>query len=124
MLLAEALHQHRGALLASFRAEYKLPIVGHGLSLSDFADLVAWLPRGCQLWKSMGGPSAWSDETEMLSMAEFNLRVAAWRQTADGQAGRNRPEPIKPPPYAHEARAESDAALGRAEAWRRRQNRS
>lgn len=124
MLLAEALHNHRGALLASFRTEYQMPLVGHGLSLTDFADLVAWLPRGCQLWKSMGGPAAWSDETEMLSMVEYHLRVASWQQTKNGQSGRNRPEPIKHPPYAFEARAESDIALARAEKWRRRQNKT
>lgn len=124
MLLAEALHQHRGALLASFRTEYNLPLVGHGLSLTDFADLVAWLPAGCQLWKSMGGPAAWSDETHMLSRVEFQLRVADWRQTTNGQSGRNQPKPLEHPPFAHEARAESDAALSRAEAWRRRQNKT
>lgn len=122
MLLAEALHNHRGALLASFRTEYQMPIVGHGLSLTDFSDLVAWLPRGCQLWKSMGGPLAWTDETEMLALAEYHLRVAAWRQTANGQSGRNAPKPLQHPPFAHEARIDSDAALSRAEAWRRRQN--
>lgn len=124
MLLAEALNGHRGALLASFRTVYQLPIVGHGLTLTEFADLVAWLPAGSQLWKSMGGPAAWSDEAHMLSRVEYQLRILDWRKTKAGQEGRNAPKPLPTPPYAHEKRVEDEVTESRAEAWRRRQNRS
>jgi len=123
MIVAEALHSHKGALLASFRAEYHLPIVGHGLTLTEFADMVAWLPPGCALWRSIGGAMAWSEETHMLNMVEFRLRVLYWVQTKDGEKGANQPTPTKVPPYVHEKESEAVKTDARAEAWRRRQAR-
>lgn len=121
MLLAEALQNHRAALLASFRAEYQLPIVGHGLSLTEFAAMVAWLPPGCAFWRSVGGPLSWSEETHLLNLVEFRVRALFWQQTENGRKGTNQPEPTKPPKYSYEAEAEAVKEDARAAAWRRRQ---
>jgi len=123
MLLADALHNHRGALLASFTAEYRMPLFGNGYRLSELADLVAWLPPGCALWRSVGGPLAWSQEVHMLNQVEFRLRVLYWVQTKDGSKGANQPKPADPPKYAGEVDVELAKNDARAEAWKRRQAR-
>lgn len=63
---------------------------------------------------------AWTDEMHMLSAAEFRLRVLAWQKTEDGSKGRNKPTPMEPPRYVHEAQAEAAQLTRRAEAFLRR----
>lgn len=73
------------------------------MPLIELADLTAGLPRGCALWRAVGGPMAETSE-------EFGLRVIAWRiaeQTAQqraiaGDKKAKPPEPPVPIPYAHE----------------------
>lgn len=103
MLLAEAYISHRGALLASLQSEYQVGL--HDRPLSVMTELVAWLPPGCALWRAFGGPLAWSDETHMLNLLDYRLRVLHWADSEDARKGRNQPEPPKPPPYAGEERA-------------------
>lgn len=93
------------------------------LSLTDLADLAANLPPGCALWRSAGGPVAWSDETHMLAAVEFRLRVLAWQKTEDGKANRNKPEPLEPPRPAYEIEHEQRELSRRAEAYLRRTGR-
>lgn len=123
MLLAEGLHNHRGALLASFRAEYGLPLTGNGLTLTEMAAMAVWLPPGCAFWRSVGGPLAWSEETHLLNLVEFRLRVLYWVQTKDGGKGANQPELTKPPVFAGEVSADKARTDVRAAAWKRRQAR-
>lgn len=124
MLLAAALHDHLGPLRASFRAVYHLPIQGHGLSLTEFSELVGSLPAGCAFWQSFGGPLARTEEAWELLRVEFRLRRLEWQQTEDGRKGRNAPQPPEHVPYAHEKRAEESVELSRAAKWRKRQSRS
>ncbi|MFZ4894634.1 DUF5361 domain-containing protein [Plantibacter sp. Mn2098] len=84
-------------------------------------ELVAWLPPGCALWRSVGGPLAWSEETHQLNIIEFRLRVLDWRRTPDGEKGKNQPKPPVPPPYAGDVRAGDEHAEKQAAAHRRRQ---
>lgn len=77
-----------------------------GVGLSDLADIVAWLPPGCALWRSVGGPLALSEEAHLLRDVDFRLRELAWLQSEDGRKGRNRPKPLQPVPFAHETNAE------------------
>lgn len=90
------------------------------LSLSDLADLTANLPPGCALWRSTGGPVAWSSETHMLAAVEFRLQVLAWQKTEDAKSGRNKPAPIDPPRPTHEIEHEQRELSRRAEAYLRR----
>lgn len=90
------------------------------MGASDLADLVANLPPGCALWRAIGGPLAWSQETHMLAAIEFRLRVLAWMKTQDGAKGRKPPKPIDPPKSVYDARAEDDRLFSRAQAYLRR----
>lgn len=121
--MSEALTHHRGALRASLKAEYGINLRGHGLTLVELADLVAWLPAGCALWVSIGGPLGWSHEATLLNEVEFRLRVLAWQGTADGSKNHNQPVRVEPPKYAHEREQEAQALAGKADAWERRQRR-
>lgn len=94
-----------------------------GLSLTDLADLTANLSPGCALWRSTGGPVAWSTETHMLAAVEFRLQVLAWQKTEDAKNGRNKPAPIDPPRPAHEIEHEQREVSRRAEAYLRRRGR-
>lgn len=86
------------------------------MSVADLADLTLWLPPGCALWQSVGGPMAWSIDQRLLNTIEYRLHVLDWRQ-AKGQ----KPKLAADPPYAHE-RAEQDATIRRkADAYLRRQ---
>lgn len=41
----------------------------------NFPDMVAWLPPGCALWRSMKKPNALTSSEALLQQIEFNLRV-------------------------------------------------
>jgi hypothetical protein len=85
--------------------------------VADLAQLTMWLPPGCPLWISVGGPLAWSTDQRVLNTIEFRLRILDWRKTKS----RTKPLPAADPPYAHE-RAQQDAVIRRkADAYLRRQ---
>lgn len=100
----------------------------YGLRLDDIysfpareaADLVAWIPSGAALWRSIGGPAAWSDETRALMDVEFQVRVLDWHLARRGRG--KKPQPIKPPPYAHEKRRAEAKQARKAERFMRGQN--
>lgn len=123
MTLADALHNHRGALSAALLAEYGIRLREHDLTLTELADAVRWLPPGCALWRATGGPLAWSDELHMLVGMEFRLRRLEWMQTKNAQSGRNAPKALTPPPYARDATVKAEKSGARADAWKRRQAR-
>ena len=104
---------------ASLRAEYQVRDIRDERVL-DLAGMVVWLSPGCALWRSVGGPLAWSEETHLLNVVEFRLRTLVWMQTEDAKKGRNRPKPPEAPKYAGELSRESDAMARKAEAHRRR----
>jgi hypothetical protein len=87
------------------------------------ADFVGWLPPGCALWRSTGGPLAWSDDVRLLHEVEYRLRVLAWQQTKDAKSGRNQPKPPEEPKFTGEARTEQAHAERQAAARRKRHGR-
>lgn len=100
---------HRGPLSASLLATYGLRLADaldprSPWGIVELADLVAALPAGCAFWQATGGPLAWSDTQHMLARLEYRMRELL-RQGA-GNRGQ-RPEPMKPPPFAAEAESES-----------------
>lgn len=118
--LAAAWGSHRAALRAALRAEYQINLSAPGVTLLELADLVVWLPAGCALWQSMGGPASISLETEQLRWVIFRLEALAWMQTKDAKDGRNKPSPPQKLLYESEREeiAAKDAAKGSA--WQRR----
>lgn len=76
------------------------------------------------MWQSIGGPMAWSEQIHMLNIMEFQLRVANWRNTEEGQKNRNPPKVQTPPPYSHEKRAEETRQSAKSAAWEARQART
>lgn len=100
---------------ASLRSEYGIDLrsASGSMSLWDLADLVAWLPTGCALWRSMGGQAALSDEVAQLQMLDFSVRVLDFHAGRHGKG--KKPEPPKPPPYAHERRAREERAVRKAQ---------
>ncbi len=92
-------------------------------SVRQLAAMMAWLPPGCALWRSLGGPLSLSAEAARLDIIDYRLRVLAWQQTEDGSKGRNRPEPPEAPPYAGERRRAAAEAERKASAYLRRQRR-
>lgn len=90
------------------------------LPTREVADLVAWLPAGCALWKAVGGPAALSDEVRALRDVEFRLRVLDWRMR---QSKGTQPKPTPDPPYAHEKRAAEAKQSRKAERFIKRHSR-
>jgi hypothetical protein len=109
-------------LRASLRAEYQVRDL-RAESVRRLAEMMAWLPPGCALWRSFGGPLSLSAEAARLDLVEYRLRVLAWQQTEDGSKGRNRPDPPTAPPYAGERRRSDAEAERKAAAYLRRQGR-
>ena len=60
----------------------------------------------------------------MLVAVEYRLKRLEWRQTTDGQKNRKEPKALTSPPYAHEVAVTEAKSDARADAWRRRQQRS
>lgn len=83
--------------------------------------MTAWLPPGCALWRSVGGPLSWSEETHLLNIVDYRLQVLAWQQSKDGSTGKNRPKPPANPKYAREKEAAVDETQRKADAYRKRQ---
>ncbi len=119
-MLADALEHHRGPLRASLRAEYGIDLDHPGCGATALAEYTAELPPGCALWRSIGGPLAWTTEATVLHALDYRLQVLAWMQTEDSRKNRNRPEPHQPPAFAHEKRADEQRYASRAAAWRAR----
>lgn len=104
---------------ASLMKEYRLSIGElRTLPAREAADLVKWIPSGAALWRAIGGPAAWSDETRALMDVEFQIRILDWRMR--GGKGK-RPQPIKPPVYAHEKRRADAKQARKAERFMRGQ---
>jgi len=120
-MLAGALAYHRGALRASLRAEYQGDLDDPRMGAWALADLVNWLPAGCALWRSTGGPAAWTVEEHWHARVELRLRELLWSKTEDGKANRNAPEITPYPRYAHEQRDEEQRLMTRAQRWRQKQ---
>lgn len=112
MMLVECVALHEPALRASFLAVYRITV--EGVDPLDAADLIVWLPPGCALWRSVGGPNSLTQEAHELRFVEWRLRVLAWMQTQDGHDGRNQPEPPAPIPYSGEVEADALRAASRA----------
>lgn len=70
------------------------------------------IPAGGQLWQATGGSRAWSDTYAGLIANHHGLRVLEWRQTEDGQKGRNAPDPEQPPAFYTDV----DARVSKADA--------
>src|SRR5699024_7976653 len=87
----------------SLRAVYGIDLRNPGMRWDDLADLVAWLPPGCALWRDTGGPLAWSEEVRMLSVVELRLRQSQWQ--AAGDRMKPQPEQWEPPPFKSDQRA-------------------
>lgn len=90
------------------------------MSLRDLADHVYWLPPGCQLWVSVGGPLAITPEQRALRAVEFDLRVLEWRMR---KSKGSKPQPLPEPPYAHEREAKAALMDRKAAAYAERQRR-
>lgn len=103
-------------LRADLQQYYGLNLDGMGVaySHSHAASLVSQLPVGSRLSRVADPDAAWSDETHLLALIEYDLRVLIWQNSKDAQHGRNRPKPIKTPSEraADERRADGfDKAL-------------
>lgn len=83
------------------------------------ADLVAWLPAGCALWRAIGGPAAVSDVVRAVQMLDYSVRVLDFHAGRHGKGAK--PKEPKTPPFAHEKRAADAKARRKAEAILRRQ---
>lgn len=119
-MLAELYADHRPALRASFLSEYGVADV-ESVPVLRAADLAAWLPAGSAVWRSFGGPLAWSEETHLLNFVEHRLRVLAWLQSKDGKDGKKQPKPMPVPELASKKLAAQDEMQRKAAAYRRRQ---
>jgi len=106
-MLVEAVALHEPALRASFWAVYGFPY--ESLDPLDAADLTSWLPAGCALWLSVGGPASIWQEVRELQEVNYRLKILAWMQTEDAQKGRNQPSPPEPIPYSDEIQARAEA---------------
>lgn len=103
---------------ASLRAEYGIDLDEPGVSVRALAELTSWLPPGCPLWISVGGPLALTTQQREARVIELRLRELMWRQAgAKGQ----RPQPQPEPPYAHERDMQAESIRRKADAYLRRQ---
>ena len=117
-MLIECVALYEPALNAAFLAEYGFR--WHEVDPVEAADLAAWLPAGCALWRATGGPLALSGVEQGLRVVDFRLQVLAWQQTEDAKHKRNQPKPPQPIPYAGEKAVEEAHAQRQALARRRR----
>lgn len=120
-MLADALHNHRGALRASLMEVYGLRLDDALEDVLELADLMAWLPAGCALWRAFGGPAAISEEVHAIQMLDYSVRVLDYHAGRQGKG--KKPQPPKTPPFAHEKRAEDAKVRRKAEALVKRQRR-
>lgn len=54
-------------------------------------------------------------------VVEWRLQILEWRQTEDGQKGKNAPAPQEPPPFVGDEQVKATAADAKAQAFMRRQ---
>lgn len=118
-MLVECIALYGPALNASFRSEYGFPV--SEVDPMEAAELAAWLPAGCALWRAVGGPLALSGVEQGIRLLDYRLQVLAWMQTEDAKHRRNQPKPPQPTPYAGEAKADEAFANRQAAARRRRE---
>ena len=116
-MLVEALQFHHAPLSASLLAVYGVRLAATDLSLLELADLTANLPDGCAFWQSVGGPRAWSQETQMLAVIEYDLRILQWQ---NNQGKGQKPKPPQPPAYAGEERVADARMRAKSERWKSR----
>jgi hypothetical protein len=103
------------------RTSYGIDIAAPGMPLGELADHVMWLPAGCPLWQSMGGPASVTMEAELLRWIDYRLRVLAWQNTKDAKDGRNPPAPPAPLRFKGEVDEVAARAAAKGSAWARRQ---
>ena len=65
------------------------------------------------MWRSVGGPLAWSDEMHLLAEVEHAARLLLWAQTKDAQSGRNAPKRLEPPDKPVSERREAEDTVRR-----------
>ncbi|SDF99433.1 hypothetical protein SAMN04487781_3229 [Cellulosimicrobium cellulans] len=123
MLLVAALAEHRGPLRASLRAEYQIDLSRPGMPWTELADLVAGLTPGCALWRAMGGPMAWSQETQTLVAILDVLRILEWENggIVQRKPRGSPPKPTPPPPLANEQAAKEARSRAKRDRYLRRQ---
>lgn len=109
----------RASLRATYGLDLRVVLKARDMPAGDLADLVAWLPLGCPLWRSYGGPASLTDETRMLRSLEYTVQVLDYHAGRHGKG--KRPTPPKDPDLAHEKRAKEDKQRRKGEALLRRQ---
>lgn len=84
------------------------------------ASLAAQLPAESRCMRALNPSLEWTLDQYLLAAIEYDLRVLAWQNSADGQKGRNAPKPPQTPARRAEIaerirktdRAYVDAVLG------------
>lgn len=76
------------------------------MTVTHLAALVVHLPPGAMVWRSSGGPYAWTDDMYLLAGIENAVRVVAWQKTKAGHDNRDAPKLIEPPKSEFERQAE------------------
>lgn len=89
------------------------------MRVDDLADLVAWLPPGCALWRATGGELAWPVEMHGLASIDVNVRGLLWQNAGNKNAPK--PEPWEPPQLASVRQEEEMVTSRRAERYLKRQ---
>jgi hypothetical protein len=92
-----------------------------GLTLRRAGVLATQLPAGARIWQATGGPKAWSDEYHALMVVQWRVQILEWRQTEDGQKGKNAPVLQEPPPFVGDEQKKAHTADVKAREWMRRQ---
>lgn len=82
-----------------------------GVSWRDLWVLIRQAQPGSAVYKALTPHWQRTPELQLLQSVELSLRVLAWQQTADGQKGRNAPEPAWLP---WDEKPEDDAIRGDA----------
>lgn len=71
--------------------------MGHSLSFDDVYVLAVNCKPGSPLAVALNPQAAWTSIDYWLSSIEYSLRWLVWAKTKDGEKGRRRPKPVKPP---------------------------
>lgn len=120
-LLTEYPEELEADFVAYYPAVDLLDLWRGGLTLRRAAVLAMQLPAGSRLWQATGGPKAWSDEYHALMVVQWRLQILEWRETEDGQKGKNAPQMEEPPPFVGDELQKASAADSKAQEFLRRQ---
>lgn len=71
--------------------------MGHSLSFDDVYVLAVNCKPGSPLAVALNPQASWTALDYWLCSIEYSLRWLVWSKTKDGEKGRKRPKPIKPP---------------------------